>query len=106
VGVHYVKGSLVQDGAVDAARPQAIVYERQDDGQLHLAAVEYVVLQAGWDSAHSGPPSLFGQTFTTTPAANRYGLPALYSLHAWIWKDNPTGTFSMWNPSYMQMMGT
>jgi hypothetical protein len=99
MGIHYVKGSLVQGGAVDEARPQALVYERQDNGQLQLVAVEYVVIQAGWDSAHSAPPSLFGQKFTTTPAGNRYGLPAFYSLHAWIWKDNPTGTFSMWNPA-------
>jgi len=26
------------------------------------------------------------------------GSPAFYSLHAWIWKDNPAGMFSMWNP--------
>ncbi|MBV9326757.1 MAG: hypothetical protein JO352_23605 [Chloroflexi bacterium] len=33
-----------------------------------------------------------------TPADNRYGLPPFYSLHAWIWRDNPAGMFSMWNP--------
>jgi hypothetical protein len=99
MGVHFVKGSLVQGGAVDAARPQALVYERQDSGQLRLVAVEYVVLQGAWDSAHNAPPTLFGQKFMTTDAGNRYGLPSFYSLHAWVWKDNPTGTFSMWNPS-------
>ena len=31
--------------------------------------------------------------------SNRFGLPAFYSLHAWIWKHNPSGTFSMWNPN-------
>ena len=98
MGIHYVKGALVQAGVVDAARPQALVYERQDNGQLHLVAVEYVVIQGAWDAAHSGPPSLFGQKFMTTEAGNRYGLPAFYSLHAWVWKDNPTGTYSMWNP--------
>jgi hypothetical protein len=97
MGVHFVKGALVQGGTVDAARPQALVYERQA-GQLRLVAVEYVVLQAGWDASHSGPPMLFGQKFMTNPAGNRFGLPAFYSLHAWIWKDNPKGTFEMWNP--------
>ena len=99
MGIHYVKGALVQAGTIDAARPQALVYERTPDGRLQLAAVEYVVLQVGWDAAHSAPPSLFGQPFMLTPADNRYGLPAFYSLHAWIWKDNPTGMFSMWNPN-------
>jgi len=33
-----------------------------------------------------------------TPADNRYRLPAFYSLHAWIWKHNPKGTFEQWNP--------
>jgi hypothetical protein len=99
MGIHYVKGSLVQAGTIDAARPQALVYERTAEGLLQPAAVEYVVLQAGWDAAHGAPPSLFGQQFMLTPAENRYGLPAYYSLHAWIWKDNPSGMFSMYNPT-------
>jgi len=41
---------------------------------------------------------LFGQQFDVTDAGNRYGLPAFYSLHAWVWKRNPAGTFAMWNP--------
>jgi hypothetical protein len=98
MGVHFVKGSLVQGGTIDAARPQAVVYERQDSGRLHLVAVEYVVLQAAWDATHSAPPSLFGQQFMKNPAGNRFGLPAFYSLHAWIWKDNPKGMFNAWNP--------
>ena len=100
MGIHYVKGALVQSGVIDTARPQAVVYELGENGRLHLVALEYVVLQAAWDGAHPGTvPTLFGdQKFTLTAAGNRYGLPAFYSLHAWIWKRNPTGTFSMWNP--------
>jgi hypothetical protein len=33
-----------------------------------------------------------------TTAPNRYGLPAFYSLHAWVWKPNPAGQYAMWNP--------
>jgi hypothetical protein len=98
MGIHYVKGALVQAGTVDPARPQALVYQRTPEGRLRLAALEYVVLQDGWDAAHGAPPRLFGQEFMLTPAGNRYGLPAFYSLHAWLWQDNPTGLFSMWNP--------
>ena len=98
MGVHYVKGALVQSGTLDAARPQALVYEVEPNGQLKLGAVEYVVFQSAWDASHSGPPVLFGQKFMLNPADNRFGLPAFYSLHAWIWKHNPTGTFEPWNP--------
>jgi hypothetical protein len=97
MGVHYVNGAFVQAGTIDAARPQAVVYEVQGRG-VRLVALEYVVLKAGWDATHSGPPELFGQTFMTTPDGNRFGLPAFYSLHAWIWKANPSGLFNMWNP--------
>jgi hypothetical protein len=98
MGVHYVKGSLVQSGALDPARPQALVYEVQPDGRLRLVALEYVVFQAAWDAGHSAPPTLFGEQFMLNPAGNRFGLPAFYALHAWVWKRNPAGMFSMWNP--------
>jgi hypothetical protein len=98
MGVHYVNGALVQGGVVDAARPQALVYEVDPAGGLRLVALEYVVIQEGWDAAHDGPPSLFGEPFMLTPAGNRYGLPAFYELHAWVWKANPSGMFSPWNP--------
>jgi len=98
MGVHYVKGALVGDGAIDPARPEALVYQVADDGSLKLGAVEWVVIQSAWDSAHSSPPTLFGQQFMLTQAGNRYGLPAFYSLHAWIYKQNPNGTFSAYNP--------
>ena len=65
---------------------------------MSLVALEYVVIQSVWDGAHSGVPELFGQKFMLTPAGNRFGLPAFYSLHAWIWKHNPKGTFEAWNP--------
>jgi hypothetical protein len=98
MGVHYVKGALIQSGTLDPARPQALVYEPEPNGQLRLGALEYVVFQSTWDAAHSAPPALFGQKFMLTPADNRFGLPAFYSLHAWIWKHNPKGTFEPWNP--------
>ena len=97
MGVHYAKGALVGDGRIQAATPEALVYAPESGG-LRLAAVEYVVLKAAWAAPHAGPPVLFGHRFNFTPANNRFGLPAYYSLHAWIWKHNPAGTFAMWNP--------
>lgn len=98
MGVHYANGALVGSGKLDALKPQALVYEPAQDGSLRLVAVEYVLFQQAWDATHSAPPSLFGQQFMLTPDGNRFGLPAFYSLHAWIWKHNPSGMFSMWNP--------
>lgn len=98
MGVHFVNGTLVNSGQIAADKPQALVYEPTADGQMHLVAVEYVVIQKQWDAMHHSPPMLFGQPFMLTQAGNRYGLPAFYSLHAWNWKANPAGMFSMWNP--------
>ena len=98
MGVHYVKKALVGDAVLNAKTPEALVYE-PSQGKLRLVAVEYVVLKSAWDAHHSGAPRLFGQTFNFTPAGNRFGLPAYYSLHAWLWKYNPSGVFSMWNPT-------
>jgi len=98
MGVHWANPALVADKRIDATSPEALVYAPGPDGTLTLAAVEYVVAQADWDGAHPAPPTLFGQPFSVTTAPNRYGLPAFYSLHAWVWKPNPAGQYAMWNP--------
>lgn len=100
MGVHYVKGDLV-DSAVHLRQPEALVYRFARNGHLRLAALEYVVLQKDWVAARGAAaarPRLFGHRFDLTPAGNRFGLPAFYSLHAWVWKRNPAGRFAMFNP--------
>jgi hypothetical protein len=98
MGIHYVNGALVGDPRIDALHPEAMVYEPRRNGHLRLAAVEYVVIKADWDARHHSPPKLFGHRFNVTASPNRYGLPTFYSLHVWVWKPNPAGTFEMWNP--------
>jgi hypothetical protein len=98
MGVHYANSTLFADPAIDAGKPEALVYEPEPNGKLKLVALEYVVLKAAWDATHASPPELFGHTFNFTPAGNRFNLPPYYSLHAWIWKPNPAGMFEMWNP--------
>jgi hypothetical protein len=112
IGVHYVKDDLVNDPAIDAKEPEALVYAPDGQGGLRLAALEYVVIQGDWN-AHQippaalsvathesiAPPMLFGHEFNFTDAPNRYGLPPFYSLHVWLWKNNPAGTLEMWNPN-------
>jgi hypothetical protein len=112
MGVHYVKGDLVKDPAIDAKEPEALVYAPDRQGELHLAALEYVVIKSDWDASQPRPPDLgvgarspapppwlFGREFNFTDAPNRYGLPPFYSLHVWLWQNNPAGAFEMWNPN-------
>jgi hypothetical protein len=98
MGDHFANLAEVGDGEIDATEPEALLYEQRNDGSFKLVALEYLVFKEQWDAAHSSPPSLFGRTFDLTTAPNRFGLPAYYSLHAWIWKPNPSGLLSAWNP--------
>ena len=95
MGIHMLNPALL-DGTIDAERPELLVYEPKNDGELKLVALEYLVFQADWKGAQ--PPSLFGRRFDFATADNRYGLPPFYSLHAWIWKPNPSGILTPWNP--------
>jgi hypothetical protein len=95
MGIHYVNGTLVKDAVLDPRRPEALVYEPTTGGK-RLVALEYIVFAKAWKQ--STPPSLFGKRFDYTAAGNRFGLPAFWSLHAWIWKHNPAGTLTPWNP--------
>jgi hypothetical protein len=96
MGVHMVNVGLL-DGTIEETRPEVMVYaESPNTGRLKLVAVEYVVFEDAW--AGSSPPALFGREFDFVDSPNRYGLPAFYALHAWIWRHNPSGTLHAWNP--------
>lgn len=96
MGVHFVNGALVGDDKVEAAKPEALMYEMRN-GRMQLAGVEYVVFAEAWDKANKMPPMLNGQLFTYNSSPNRYGIPAHYALHVWAWKPNPNGMFADWN---------
>lgn len=99
MGIHYVNGALV-DNKIQVRHPEALVYRFTTNGHLKLAALEYLVLRSVWRQDHpSGRPELFGHRFNLTPAGNRFGLPAFFSLHAWLWYKNPAGQFKPFNPN-------
>ncbi len=99
MGQHYVNGALVGDAVLDATRPEALMFEPKPGGGSRLVGVEWVVFEAAWrEAGHTGTPSLFGRSLQRVGEPNRYGIPAFYQLHAWIWKPNPAGTFEDWNP--------
>src|SRR5690606_24919486 len=100
MGIHYANNGLV-DGAVDAGKPEMLLYEPSAGGGMELVGVEFMVMADAWDAANGSPPELAGQSFDDHRAeADRHGLPfAHYDLHVWVWKDNPAGVFAPFNPA-------
>lgn len=89
MGQHYVRTDLLgDDGALDAATPEALVYD-ESSGAARLVAVEYVVPGAPTDPA----PHLLGQAFTYLPSLG------VWKLHYWIWRANPDGIFKDFSPA-------
>ena len=80
MGIHFVNGALVGDGAIDASTPEALMYEVKGNGNLELLGAEYVVFKDAWDANNAAPPELFGQTFnfvdSPEPVRNRAVLRA------------------------------
>ena len=101
MGQHYVNGDAGRaTRSWIHAHPEAVMYEPQAGRQLQrLVGVEWVVFKDEWDAGQRGVPTLFGKPLTLVQSPNRYGIPAFYQIHAWIWKHNPGGEFSDWNPT-------
>jgi hypothetical protein len=97
MGMHFVNMSLVQDGELDATRPEIVLYEPLPNGRLRLTGADYLVLADAWHAKHASPPELMGQLLHYFEAPNRFGLPPFYTLHVWAWKESPTGTFVNWH---------
>ena len=93
MGYHYINEPL--DVNIDVLAPEAMVYAPgPKEGQLQLAAVEYIVPVAAWEAAENeGLPTVLGKEFHLNEALG------VYVLHAWIWKNNPSGMFEDWNPN-------
>jgi hypothetical protein len=100
MGYHYVNVSLIFDGIIDPSRPEALVYEPQKNGRLQLVAVEFIVDAESWHARHSTTPMLGDQVFDNfiSLVGNPLGFPH-YQLHAWVWKHNPAGMHTAFNPN-------
>jgi hypothetical protein len=86
MGFHWLKGENL--GKLEAARPQLVMYEPQQDGSMKLVGVEYIYPGAPTDV----PPVLFGRPFVWNAVFQ------VWALHAWVWENNPRGMFADWNP--------
>jgi hypothetical protein len=118
MGIHAPNFALLGDPALDAARPELLLYAPTPDGGLKLVGVEYfraVLLRniatgeigprfesQKWDPAKyellTPQPELLGEGFELSPPPAP-GVPWHWSLHVWIWAHNPSGMFAEWNPS-------
>jgi hypothetical protein len=89
MGFHYINTDIL-DLTVDLLHPEAMVYVPSPNG-LQLGAVEYIVPAQAWDDEYDELPQLLGETFGFNEALG------VYVLHAWVWKNNPSGIFEDWN---------
>lgn len=97
MGFHLINWALHDDPATDALRPDLLVYEPASsaDGKPKLVALEYEVFRPDWWAAgNTTAPSLLGQQFESFDFD---GLE-IFGLHLWLWRDNPSGMFSDFNP--------
>ena len=78
------------NATVELEKPEVLLYEPQADGTRVLVAVEYIVPFTAWTA--SAPPQLMGQTFRRNEEFE------VWALHVWLYRENPTGIFSDWNP--------
>jgi hypothetical protein len=94
MGYHYFNAELMADLTTDVLQPEVLVYAPGPEGQLTLAAVEWVV--RGPNSNPPGvseAPSVLGmQMHILVPAVG------FWIMHAWVWQPNAAGMFADWNP--------
>lgn len=90
MGYHWVNPGLV-DPLFDPQEPEVVIYADGPGGNLRLVAVEYIVIDVGQEH-----PSLGDQLFDVggTPIAVPH-----WSLHVWLYEENPAGMFTPFNPN-------
>jgi len=93
MGYHFLKAELVSP-VFDLRKPAILVYNKKDNGKFELVAVEYAVPMS------SLPPHVAPEGFTgTVDMWNENTLnTGWWTLHAWVWKNNPDGVFEPMNP--------
>ena len=98
MGVHLINLGRMQDPAVSANEPEALLFEPTKDG-MRLRGVEYFVSlgAAGAPIPDNPPPvpTLFGQKFHGPMLGHSPQMPPHYDLIVWF--DNPDGTFEIFN---------
>ena len=94
MGYHFLKASQVTP-VFDLKKPPILVYNKREDGSFELLAVEYAI------PIDPQTPNIAPEGFTGTNDAWDFNTlnTGWWTLHAWVWKNNPDGVFSPMNPS-------
>lgn len=88
----------------DFRAPAMLVYEPQSDGSLQLVAVENLVFADAWHAKSKAPPTFHGRTYPllkddpATKVDEAHGWQPHYEQHLWVFRDNPNGAYSPFNP--------
>lgn len=90
MGYHFVNMSLI--GPADPENPPVLAYGEDDEGNLILGAVEWIV-----PDIVPGDPDLFEHDGGAEEWADGPG-PGVHSLHAWVHTHNPDGVLHHTNP--------
>ncbi len=90
MGYHWVNEDLV-DPFFEIDKPEALLYELDANGNYKLTGIEYIVIDIGQPHPHFGDYP-FDVGGTPIPVDH-------YSLHVWLYKDNPNGLFEPYNPN-------
>jgi hypothetical protein len=99
MGVHFVNDAIMKSGRLVPAKPPILTYLPTGGGGFQLLAAEYFRPDADQNvKTDSDRPSLFGRAFDGPMLGHSPGMPIHYDLHVWLWRHNPTGVFSPWNP--------
>jgi hypothetical protein len=98
MGHHYLNASLLDD-KFEADKPEILVYAPDAAGRMKLVAVEYAV---PLDKAATAPEGFVGSDDVWS-TNTKYGL---WTLHAWLYQDNPAGVFNATNQRIQLDPGT
>lgn len=118
-GAHFVNQQYLDEGGFDVIHPEALLYDRADDGGLELVGVAYMLPRR---SDYETPPTYFGPlaewhdhdfhrpclTIRTwghpvtvnspevdcRAAGNVFIPPKFWMLHVWLFRPSPEGIFS------------
>jgi hypothetical protein len=93
MGYHFLKAQLVSP-VFDMMKPAILVYNKKDNGKFELVAVEYAVPMSSLPP-HVAPEGFTGNDDEWDENTLNTGW---WTLHAWVWKNNPDGVFKPMNP--------
>ena len=101
MGIHYINFDRIMDNEINLLEPEVLLYAPSSNG-VKLVGVEYMLAIGAPDSPVPDPvppaPVLFGLPFDGPMEGHGPGQPPHYDLHVWVWANNPSGMFAMFNP--------